>query len=483
MQCNQFVALRSDRVYRNSTDDSYNSVRAVKPFTRSFLIRGRNIMINVLKSVLKHDVYPALGCTEPIAVAYAASIAGKQLSGEITEIRITVDSGVYKNGFAVTIPNTRGERGNLIAGVLGALIQQPELKMELLRSVTEDTLRHAKELIRTHMASIVCDKSKKKLYIDVSIRAGKETARAIIESSHTNLVRLQLNHKDLLPETKAMPDHTSDEEFRSVLRNSTISDLIDMAQDMDDQDYDYIKRGIDMNLRVSNAGSALKKVSYYVSDLVAKKYIINDVSSSCEILTTSATDARMGGLNLPVMSSGGSGNQGIVAILVPYFIGSHNDLPEQTIVHSIGVSHLVNSYIKCFTGGLSPLCGCAIAAGVGAAVAIVYQQAGKDMRKITLSVNNLVSDLGGMLCDGAKEGCSFKVASSTNSAIRSAYMALNGHGISQAEGFVGATAEDTIRNLGAIGTLGMSMADDTMLEIMIDKASRLTTRKENQQPP
>jgi L-cysteine desulfidase len=190
------------------------------------------------------------------------------------------------------------------------------------------------------------------------------------------------------------------------------------------------------------------------------------------VLTTSAADARMAGLNLPVMSSGGSGNQGIVAILVPYFIGTHNRLPERTIVHSIGLSHLVNSYIKCFTGDLSPLCGCAIAAGVGAAVAIVYQQAGKDMQKITLAVNNLVSDLGGMLCDGAKGGCALKVASSTVSAIRSAYMALNGHGITQAEGFVGDTAEDTIRNLGDIGTLGMSRVDDTMLGIMIDKASR-----------
>ncbi|MFZ3046489.1 MAG: L-serine ammonia-lyase, iron-sulfur-dependent, subunit alpha [Desulfatirhabdiaceae bacterium] len=436
--------------------------------------------MNVLKAVLKHDVYPALGCTEPIAVAYAASIAGKQLSGEITEIQITVDPGVYKNGFAVTIPNTGGERGNLIAGVLGALIQQPELKMELLKGVTEDTLRRAKALIHSQRASLCCDKSRKRLYIDAFLRAGKNTARAVIENSHTNLIRLQHNQKDLLLQKNDMSDASTDEGFRSVLRNSTVSELIDMAQGMDDQDYDYIKRGIDMNLRISEEGYALKKVSYYISELVAKRYRVSDVSSSCEVLTTSATDARMAGLNLPVMSSGGSGNQGIVAILVPYFVGTQDDLPERTIVHSIGVSHLLNSYIKCFTGDLSPLCGCAIAAGVGAAVAIVFQQAGKNMHKITLAVNNLISDLGGMLCDGAKGGCALKVASSTNSAIRSAYMALNGHGITQTDGFVGDTAEDTIRNLSAIGNLGMSLVDDTMLEIMKDKASRRTTCQKNQ---
>ena len=428
--------------------------------------------MNIVKAVLKYDVYPALGCTEPSAVAYAASLAGKQLGGGITEVRISVDPGVYKNGFAVTIPNTGGERGNLIAGVLGALIRRPELKMELLGAVTEDLLREAQALIRNRQAHISCDKSQKKLHIDVLVLAGQETARAVIEGSHTNLVSLQHNDRELLPRTEAATDCTTDEGFRAALSRATVSELIDLAQGMDAQDYDYIKRGIDLNLAVGKAGHALGKVSYYVSELVARKYRVDDAFSSCEVLTTAAADARMAGLNLPVMSSGGSGNQGIVAILVPYFIGTHNGLPERTVVHSIGVSHLVNSYIKCFTGDLSPLCGCAIAAGVGAAVAIVYQQAGKDMQKITLAVNNLVSDLGGMLCDGAKGGCALKVASSTVSAIRSAYMALNGHGITQAEGFVGDTAEDTIRNLGDIGTLGMSRVDDTMLGIMIDKASR-----------
>jgi L-cysteine desulfidase len=430
--------------------------------------------MSLLKAVLKYDVYPALGCTEPIAVAYAASLAGRQLGGRITEVRISVDPGVYKNGFAVTIPNTGGERGNLIAGVLGALIRQPELKMELLQAVTEEALREAQALIGSRRAHLSCDKSKKRLHIDVLVRAGGDAARAVIEGSHTNLVSLEHNDQDVLPKTKpsSAPDCGTDDGFRSILRNATVSELVDLAQGMDAEDYDYIKHGIAMNLAIGQAGYALGKVSYYVSDLVAKKYRVEDVFSSCEVLTTSAADARMAGLSLPVMSSGGSGNQGIVAILVPHFIGTHQGLPERTIVHSIGLSHLVNSYIKCFTGDLSPLCGCAIAAGVGAAAAIVYQQAGKDMAKITLAVNNLVSDLGGMLCDGAKGGCALKVASSTNSAIRSAYMALNGHGITQAEGFVGETAEDTIRNLSAIGRLGMSLVDDTMLGIMMNKASR-----------
>jgi L-cysteine desulfidase len=429
--------------------------------------------LNILSEVLKHDVFPALGCTEPIAVAYAAGAAGKQLDGEITEIHISVDPGVYKNGFAVAIPNTGGERGNLIAGVLGALIRRPELKMEAMSCVTEDILSCAKALIQTHKADIICDRSKRLLYIDVLLCTEKDSARAVIEGSHTNIVRLELNDRRIFQSNDAL--HCSgDNEFRTALRNASIAALVDMAERVEQPDYDYVKRGIDMNLRICKEGRSLRRVGHYISELIVKKQREDSIFSSCEVMTSSAADARMGGLNLPVMSSGGSGNQGIVAILVPYFVGKHYDLEEGVIVRSIALSHLLNSYIKCFTGDLSPLCGCAIAAGVGAAVAIVYQRAGKDMTKITLAANNLISDLGGMLCDGAKEGCALKVASSTNSAIRAAHMALNNHGITHVEGYVGNTPEDTIRNLSRIGAIGMSLANDTMLNIMIEKSSDLT---------
>ena len=429
--------------------------------------------MKILSKILKHDVFPALGCTEPIAVAFAASTAAEHLHGEILEINILVDPGVYKNGFAVAIPNTHGEKGNLIAGVLGALIQRPEMKMEIMSCVNEDILSHAKKLIRSQKASISCDKSKKCLYIDVSLRTKNDSARAVVEGSHTNLVRLEHNEHQLFQSTDSL-NHPDDNKFRNTVKNTKIADLVDLAEKIGQPDYNYIKRGIDMNLLACEKGLSLHRVGYYISELVNKKQRMDSILSSCEIMTSAAADARMGGLNLPVMSSGGSGNQGIVAILVPYLVGKHYALEEKVIVRSIALSHLMNSYIKCFTGNLSPLCGCAIAAGVGAAVAIVYQKAGKDMSKITMAVNNLVSDLGGMLCDGAKEGCALKVASSTNSVIRSAHMALNNHGITQAEGFIGATAEDTIRNLSRIGDIGMSRVNETMLNIMIEKSGQNT---------
>ena len=424
--------------------------------------------MNILKEVLKHEVFPALGCTEPIAVAYAASIAGLEIEGEIKEIIITVDPGVYKNGFAVTVPNTGGEKGNLIAGVLGALIKKPELKMEILKGAGEEMVSRANALIGQRKAKIGYDKSKTNLYIEVFIKTENDSARAVIENSHTNLVRLEKNNRALFEKARK-GKKSAGQDYKPILKEMRISELIDLVDQISDEDYKYIKHGVDMNLKISEAGQKLQKVGYYVSDLVKKGFLLNDVFSSCKTLTTSASDARMAGMNLPVMSSGGSGNQGIVAIIVPYKVGKVFKIKERKIFQSIALSHLINSYIKCFTGDLSPLCGCAIAAGVGAAVAIVYQQYGKDMKKITLAVNNLISDLGGMLCDGAKSGCALKVASSTDSAIRSAYMALNDHGITQTEGFVGKTAEETIWNLSEISKLGMAKVDDTMLGIMIDK--------------
>jgi L-cysteine desulfidase len=417
------------------------------------------------KDLIKHEVFPALGCTEPTAVAYAAGVAAAELSGEPETVSIVVDAGVYKNGFAVTVPNTGEERGNLIAGALGALVGKPELKMEILQAADGDKLNKARAMVLEKRVSISLASGKTDLYIDVTVTSGAETCRAVLEGGHTNLVLLEKNGQ-VLCKTSSPLGSKSGHDYREQLSKLSLSDMIDMLDDLDQDDLEYLQSGVKMNLAIAEAGKELKKVGYYMSDLLGKGLLVDDVMSSSKILTASASDARMSGLSYPAMSSGGSGNQGIVAILVPYNVGRRFGIDENTILKSIALSHLINGYIKCFTGDLSPICGCAIAAGVGAAAAVVYQQAGKDVGRITLAVNTLISDLGGMLCDGAKGGCALKVASSTESAIRAAYMAINGHGISEEEGFVGRSAEETISNLSKISDKGMALVDITMLQIM-----------------
>ena len=424
--------------------------------------------MNLLKEVLKHEVYPALGCTEPIAVAYTASLAAKELEGELEEVTIIIDPGVFKNGMAVTVPNTNGERGNLIAGVLGAIIGKPESKMEILKHADQEMINQSKDFIEAGKAKIILDKSKTDLYIEAKIKTTHGSGVAIVENAHTNLVYLSANNRTILE--KMTPEAgSSNQEYRSILKEMTILEMIDLVDALDDEDKAYIKTGIEMNMEISKVGQNLNKVGYYIYDLTNKGYLHDDIFSSSKIMTASASDARMSGVSLPVMTSGNSGNQGIVAVLVPYNVGKYYQIEESKIIQSIALSHLVNSFVKCFIGDLSPLCGASISAGVGAAVAIVYQQCGSDNGKITFAVNTLISDLGGMLCDGAKAGCALKVATSTDSAIRAAYMAINNHGITDKEGFVGKSAEETIYHLSRISKIGMDKADETMLEIMMGK--------------
>lgn len=426
--------------------------------------------MSIYHEVIKNEVFPALGCTEPIAVAYAASLAAERLGKNVESVAASVDPGVFKNGFAVTVPETGGLKGNVIAAALGALVARPELKMEILSGVNEQLLARAEQLVSSGRVTVALAKDRTELYIDVVVTGGERTARAVLEGGHTNLVRLECDGRILLNTDE--PASVSDSHaYRDMLGKMTFAEMAGMLNDLDEDDLAYLKRGVEMNMRIAEAGKRLTKVGYYVEELVRKGFLLADVVSSSKILTASASDARMAGLSYPVMSSGGSGNQGIVAILVPYNVGLFFHVPEKTILRSIALSHLVNAYIKCHTGDLAPICGCAIAAGVGAAVAIVYQQAGPDLRKIDLAVNTIISDIGGMLCDGAKGGCALKVVSSTDAAIRAAYMALNGHGISEEEGFIGRNAEETIHNLSRIADKGMALVDDTMLGIMLKKRS------------
>jgi len=267
------------------------------------------------------------------------------------------------------------------------------------------------------------------------------------------------------------PGKSETPRFKEALKKAALKDLLRWAGRMDDADAAWLRKGVEMNLAAAETGMRLRKVGYYLQDLLKRGYLLNDVFASTKLLAASACDARMDGAAVPVMSSGESGNQGIVAALVPWQVGLSFKTPERTVLRSIALSHLLNAYVKVHTGGLAPICGCAIAAAVGAAAAIVYQRNGPDVRGISLAINNVISDIGGMLCDGAKSGCALKVVSSTDTAIRSAYMGIHHYGITEVEGFVGRRAEDTIRNLAKISTIGMAKVDDTIVGIMMDKQS------------
>lgn len=423
-------------------------------------------MTTLLKQVLKHQVYPATGCTEPVSTALCTAKAASLVKGKIIKATIFVDNATYKNGLAVRLPNTKKERGNLLASALGLIIKKPELDMEILKEVNNKNLKQAKELIKNKVVELKI-KNKKSFYIEANISTDKkEKATAIICTHHTNFTYLSLNGK-ILKNEKAQNNKNCS--FNNLLKKATLKTLIKEAQNADSKDLKYIKKGILMNLKISKEGKKLKKVGYYLQSLVDRKILSKNLVNNTKILCAFAADARMDGIPLPVMSSGESGNQGIVAILAPYNVGKALKIKEEIILRSIALSHLLNAYVKTWTGELAPICGCAIAAGVGAAAALVYQQKGADVNKITLAINNIISDIGGMLCDGAKSGCALKVVSSVDSALRAAFMAINNYGISNIEGFVGKNAQATIQNLSKISAIGMLKVDSTILGIMEEK--------------
>lgn len=427
--------------------------------------------MTLLKEVLKHQVYPAMGCTEPVSVALCAAAAAKELKGEIIKAHFYTDGGTYKNGLGVRIPNTKGEKGNLLAGAMGLLIKKPELKMEILKPVTPQILKRAKELLKQKKAEILVKEGKKGFYIECNLKTTNGQALCVISGSHTNISLLKVNGKTLI---KKDEKKTAKEDggYKLKLAASSLQNLLDEAKAADKEDLAYIKKGALMNLEAAKCGAKLKKVGFYLEQLVKQKVLTDNIVNSTKVLASRAADARMDGQAIPVMSSGESGNQGIVAVLVPYVVGKKMKVKEETILKSIALSHLLNGYVKAFTGELAPICGCAIAAGVGASAAIVYQQKGPDVAAITFAVNNIISDIGGMLCDGAKSGCALKVVSSVDSALRAAFMGINYYGINETEGFVGQSAEETIQNLSKISTIGMLKVDDTIVSIMQDKTKR-----------
>lgn len=423
-----------------------------------------------LKEILANEVFPAIGCTEPISCAYAAAAAAEQLPGPVEKLVLIVDPGTFKNGASVTVPNTAGEKGNTIAAAIGALIAQSALRLEILKDVTPGTLKKAHELIRTKALEYKCKEEEKGFHVEVLAEGGGSHVRCIVSEGHTNIACLEKDGRSIIDSHPHRGGKSKD--YRDALKKMRLEDVLAKVILLDEAMRSYIQRGVDMNMSISRKGIEIKKTGYQLQLMMNDGLMADDLFYKVKFAVACAVDARMGGMPEPVMTSGGSGNQGVLTILVPNLVGNDQRIVQERIQESIAVSHAVNSYIKCFTGELSVICGCAIAASVAAAIALVYQKVGIDMPKITLAIDNVIGDLCGIICDGAKPGCSMKIVSGAETAMRSAFMALAGYGLSAQEGVLGRSAEESIRNLSKISLEGMGLVDPTVVHIIQGKTPR-----------
>lgn len=418
-------------------------------------------------SSLRKEVVPAMGCTEPVAVALAAAKAKELLNDkDIKDVNILVSPNIYKNGLCVGIPNTK-EVGLHIAGALGVVAGKSEKDLRMLEGLNAVDVENAKKLLIRKILKLGIKDTDEKIYIEVLIKGEKSYSKVIIKERHNKFVHLEVNNHIMLQEEKDS-DSKSFNAMTNQLYNLRIRDIIKAIEDIDNNELAFLLEGLEMNEKIAKA--AIEKgygigvgAGFYYN--IKNGIMADDFINNAMMLTAAGADARMSGLSMPVMSSNGSGNNGLTAILpiVAYKNSYHVD--EERLIKALAISHTINGYIKYYIGRLSPLCGCGVAAATGASAAIAWLM-GANYEQIDGTIKNMIANISGMICDGAKVGCALKLATSASTAIQSAILAINNRIVPSRNGIVAESSEETIKNLGLLGTDGMNITDKVILDIM-----------------
>jgi L-cysteine desulfidase len=316
----------------------------------------------------------------------------------------------------------------------------------------------------------------KGLYIKTVLQRGADRAETVIQDLHDNIVSLKLNDlentaSELLAKGSGSGDRSGLLALESWLKELSLADLLELVDDLDSEDKHFLAEGIRFNLQLADHG--LKHghglgVGKTLEKLTEEGLIKKDMILEARILASAAADARMSGVKLPAMSSAGSGNHGLTAVLPIKAVYDYVNCDHDTLLEAICLSHIITAYIKAHTGRLSAVCGCSIAAGAGAAAGIAYLMAGS-IHQIAGAIKNLAEDLAGVICDGAKAGCAFKLATAAGTAVQAALFSLHGVSVPSTDGIIGASPEQTMHNIGTLSTQGMIETDRTILKIMLEK--------------
>lgn len=417
-------------------------------------------------SLVQKEVVPAIGCTEPMAVALCTAKAATVLGCCPEKINVLLSPNMLKNAMGVGIPGT-GMIGLPIAVSLGALIGKPEYELEVLKDLTPETLEQGKRFIEDADIDIKLKEGNvDKLYIEVMCRAGEHAATAIISGSHTHFVFVDRDGEVVLDNrgSNGGANEGDDDvqlDFRLVYDFATTAPLDEISFILKTKEYNI--KAAELSIK-GNYGHCLGKTM----DRPLSHGIFGDsIFSHIISRTASACDARMGGAMIPVMSNSGSGNQGICATNPVAVYALENENTEEELIRALMLSHLTAIYIKQSLGKLSALCGCVVAS-IGSSCGITYLMGG-DYQRICNAVKNMVANLTGMICDGAKPSCALKISSGVSTALLSALLSMEGKCVTSAEGIVDDNVDKCIHNLTSIGADAMRATDDMVLSIMTHK--------------
>lgn len=422
-----------------------------------------------LTKLIFDDMKPALGVTEPGAIAFAASKARSYTKGEIEEVSVEMNSGMYKNAFTCGIPNS-DEVGNIFAAALGVVAGNSEKGLESLADVTEKDNETAEKLVKEGKVKVKLSGISSDIFIEAAVKTKSDICVVTIKNSHTNIVRITLNGEVIFE--KEEKDKENEIEETPLIHKYTLKDLVSYVKNVDIKEIEFIQKAFDVNMELFNEGLKSRKSTFIhqLFKMNGEKIFSDNVLSTAQLLCNGAIEARVIGLDKPAMSITGSGAHGIIAVMPLLAEQKVKNLSEEILLRAAALSYLVCMYIKEYSGRLSAFCGCGIAAGTGMACGLVFMRNGS-VEEMGHTINNMASSITGMICDGGNQGCTMKGVAATDAAFRSAEFAMNGVYIYNVHGINGNTPEETMRNMGLIASPGMTGTEKTIVEIFENKIS------------
>lgn len=417
-------------------------------------------------ALINREVIPAIGCTEPIAVALCVAKATETLGRHPKKIKVLLSANILKNAMGVGIPGT-GMIGLPIAIALGALIGKSEYGLEVLKDCTPAAVEEGKKMIADNIICISLKENiTEKLYIEVTCESGEDKAMAIISGGHTNFIYIAYNNKILLDKKQKASVESDDDEIQLTFKK-----VYDFATTAPLDEIRFMIKSGEMN-KAAAEQSFKGKFGHQLGCILKNSELEQKVlgkNTFSEILsyTSAACDVRMAGAMIPVMSNSGSGNQGITATLPVMIYAKNNKKSEEELIRALTLSNLTAIYIKQSLGRLSALCGCVVAS-TGSSCGVTYLMGGT-YEQITYAIKNMIGNITGMICDGAKPSCALKVTSGTSTAMLSALLAMENQCVTSVEGIIDDDVDKTIRNLTQIGKDAMCETDKLVLNIMTHK--------------
>ena len=423
-----------------------------------------------LTRLIREDMKPALGVTEPGAIAFAAARAKAETEGEVLRVDVALNSGMYKNAYTCGIPGSDAY-GNLQAAALGVVAADPAKGLESLDGITDADNEAAAKMVRDGRVHVALDHMGSEITIDATVCTETDTCSVHIRGTHTHIQWIEKNGEIVFGE-KTEQQEESEEAETPVIHRYTLRQILEYVKQVPAKEISFIREAFSMNIELLEEGIRSKKTTIGPMLLRANagKIISEDARKTAQLMCNGAIEARVLGLSSPAMSITGSGAHGIIATmpLFAYYEVNYEVIDDDILLRATALSYLITMYIKEHSGRLSAFCGCGIAAGTGMACGLGYLRGASEAQQ-TMIIQNMASGLTGMICDGGNQGCAMKGMVAVDAAFRSVDMAMQNVCIDAIHGINGRTPEDTMRNMGRIASPGMVKTEEVIVDIMKNK--------------